>query len=68
MLLLLSRHISFYCNRFKGSDDKEYTFEVKRRDEMSEDEIQKCFDILKTNMKSFYEDSTWGWNDKKKSI
>lgn len=34
---------------------------------MSEDEILKCFDILKTNMKSFYEDSTWGWNDKKKS-
>lgn len=35
---------------------------------MSDDEIKKCFDLVKKNMERYYRDSEWGWDDKDKCI
>ncbi|XP_028512775.1 N-alpha-acetyltransferase 40 [Exaiptasia diaphana] len=33
---------------------------------MSPDEVQWAFDLTKRNMETLYEESEWGWSDKKK--
>ncbi|KAK3750705.1 hypothetical protein QZH41_005748 [Actinostola sp. cb2023] len=38
----------------------------QRVTKMSVDEVQWAFDLTKCNMEALYEESDWGWNDKKK--
>lgn len=40
--------------------------ECKRLTDMSTEDIDWAFNLTKHNMQLLYENSTWGWNDKKK--
>lgn len=42
------------------------TFETKKASNLDEETISWAFELTKTNMKSLYESSDWGWKDKEK--
>lgn len=59
----LNALIAFQKYKGKGLD---FTIECKRVQALSEDEFVSVFGLLKANMQTLYENSSWGWNEKSK--
>jgi len=49
-------------------NELDLTLHSKRASQMSEDEMDICYNLVKDNMQLMYENSNWGWNEKEKKI
>ncbi|XP_074662862.1 uncharacterized protein LOC141915278 [Tubulanus polymorphus] len=47
-------------------NELQVSIESKKVCDLSKDDVQWAFKLLKDNMQSLYEDSEWGWKDKEK--
>ena len=50
---------------FENKKDK-VKYQIEFQAKLSKDAQKQYADLLKENMKEFYENSGWGWNEKKK--